>query len=128
VMALSGRNVIGLDDTSLFGQPSMVKGNIQDIFAENAFIAIQDAEFSKLKNPQIGTEFELNDHRGIIVGIARVASSALFGVPTLYTTYSRGLAIHPEFSLTMSYYSLNPNRWRMSRPSRRRWLRQAISH
>jgi putative ABC transport system permease protein len=101
-------NVIGLDDTSLFGQPSMVKGNIQDIFAENAFIAIQDAEFSKLKNPQIGTEFELNDHRGIIVGIARVASSALFGVPTLYTTYSRALQYIPNSRFTMSYLLVEP--------------------
>ncbi len=45
-------NVIGLDDTSLFGRPRVTEGNIQDIFAENAFIAIQDAEFYKLKNPK----------------------------------------------------------------------------
>jgi putative ABC transport system permease protein len=101
-------NVIGLDDTSLFGQPSVIKGNIQDIFAENAFIAIQDAEFSKLKNPRVGTEFELNDHRGIIVGIARVASSALFGVPTLYTTYNRALQYIPNSRFTMSYLLVEP--------------------
>src|SRR5208337_4122914 len=89
-------NVIGLDDTSLFGRPNLILGNIQSIFAENAFIAIQDSEFYKLENPRIGTEFELNDHRGVIVGIARVASSGLFGVPTLYTTYSRALQYIPN--------------------------------
>jgi putative ABC transport system permease protein len=101
-------NVVGLDDTSLFGRPQMLAGNIKDIFAENAFIAIQDAEFYKLENPQIGTEFELNDHRGVIVGVARVASSALFGVPTLYTTYSRALQYIPNSRFTMSYLLVEP--------------------
>jgi putative ABC transport system permease protein len=101
-------NVIGLDDTSLFGRPRMLSGNIEDIFAENAFIAIKDAEFYKLENPRIGTEFELNDHRGVIVGIARVASSALFGVPTLYTTYSRALQYIPNSRFTMSYLLVEP--------------------
>lgn len=67
----------------------------------NACIAIRDAEFYKLKNPKIGTEFELNDHRGVIVGVARVASSALFGVPTLYTTYNRALQYIPNTRFTM---------------------------
>jgi putative ABC transport system permease protein len=101
-------NVVGLDDTSLFGRPQVIAGNIENIFAENAFIAIQDAEFYKLKNPQIGTEFELNDHRGVIVGIAKVASSALFGVPTLYTTYNRALQYIPNSRFTMSYLLVEP--------------------
>ncbi|HVW69683.1 MAG TPA: ABC transporter permease [Steroidobacteraceae bacterium] len=101
-------NVIGLDDTSLFGRPRVIAGDIQDIFAENAFIAIDDAEFYKLKNPGIGTEFELNDHRGVIVGIAKVASSALFGVPTLYTTYSRALQYIPNSRFTISYLLVEP--------------------
>ncbi|HUK03190.1 MAG TPA: FtsX-like permease family protein [Steroidobacteraceae bacterium] len=101
-------NVVGLDDTSLFGRPTVIAGNIENIFAENAFIAIKDAEFYKLKNPQIGTEFELNDHRGVIVGIAKVASSALFGVPTLYTTYNRALQYIPNSRFTMSYLLVEP--------------------
>jgi len=101
-------NVVGLDDTSLFGRPRVIAGNIEDIFAENAFIAIRDAEFYKLKNPTIGTEFELNDHRGVIVGIGRVSSSALFGVPTLYTTYSRALQYIPNARFTISYLLVEP--------------------
>jgi putative ABC transport system permease protein len=101
-------NVVGLDDTTLFGRPEVIAGNIQDIFAENAFIAIKDAEFYKLKDPKIGSEFELNDHRGVIVGVARVSSSALFGVPTLYTTYSRALQYIPNTRFTMSYLLVEP--------------------
>jgi len=101
-------NVVGLDDTSLFGHPQVIAGNLQDIFAENGFIAIEDAEFYKLQNPRVGTEFELNDHRGVIVGIAKVASSSLFGVPTLYTTYSRALQYIPNTRFTMSYLLVEP--------------------
>jgi putative ABC transport system permease protein len=101
-------NVIGLDDTSLFGQPTLLSGTIEDIYGENAFIAIKDSEFYKLENPQIGAEFELNDHRGVIVGIARVASSGLFGVPTLYTTYNRALQYIPNSRFTISYLLVEP--------------------
>jgi putative ABC transport system permease protein len=45
-------NVIGLDDTSLFGRPQLLGGNIADIYGENAFIAIKDSEFYKLGNPK----------------------------------------------------------------------------
>jgi len=96
-------NVVGLDDTSLFGRPELEQGNIQDIYADNSFIVVNDAEFSKLENPKIGTSFALNDHRGVIVGIARVASNGLNGVPTLYTTYSRAIEYIPTTRFTISH-------------------------
>ncbi|HUA82869.1 MAG TPA: ABC transporter permease [Bryobacteraceae bacterium] len=96
-------NVIGLDDTSLLGRPRLLQGKIEDIYGENAFLVVKDTEFPKLKNPRVGTEFELNDHRGVIVGIAQVASSGLFGVPTLYTTYYRSLQYIPNPRFTISY-------------------------
>jgi len=101
-------NIIGLDDTSLFGRPALDGGNIEDIYAENAFIAVKDSEFYKLENPKVGAEFELNDHRGVIVGIAHVASSGLFGVPTLYTTYNRALQYLPNTRFTISYLLVEP--------------------
>ena len=61
---------------------------------------VKDSEFPKLENPRIGTEFELNDHRGVIVGIARVSTGSLFGVPTLYTTYNRALQYIPSTRFT----------------------------
>ena len=101
-------NVIGLDDSSLFGRPVLLSGNIDDIYGENGFIAVKDSEFYKLLNPTIGTEFELNDHRGVIVGIAHVASSGLFGVPTLYTTYGRALQYIPNTRFTITYLLVEP--------------------
>jgi putative ABC transport system permease protein len=101
-------NIMGLDDTSLFGRPRLIQGNIEDIFAENGFIVINDAEISKLESPKMGTEFELNNHRSVIVGIADVATSGLFGVPTLYTTYNRALQYLPNSKFTISYILVEP--------------------
>lgn len=100
--------VVGLDDTSLFGRPQLLQGKIEDIYGENAFIVVKDPEFPKLENPRLGTEFELNDHRGVIVGVAQVASSGLFGVPTLYTTYERALQYIPNPRFTVSYVLVEP--------------------
>lgn len=101
-------SVIGLDDTSLFGRPELSQGNIKDIYAENGFIVVEDAEFSKLENPHIGSEFELNDNRAVVVGIAKVNSSGLFGVPTLYTTYERAIQYIPNPRYTISYVLVEP--------------------
>ncbi|MDR3415928.1 MAG: ABC transporter permease [Nevskia sp.] len=101
-------NVVGLDDSTLFGRPQLLEGNISDIFAENGFFVIKDSEFSKLENPKLGTVFELNDNRAVIVGIAQVASSGLFGVPTLYTTFYRALQYIPTTRYTVSYILVQP--------------------
>jgi len=100
--------ILGLDDTSLVGRPEMEQGSIEDIYSDNAFLVVHDAEFSKLGNPKVGDEFELNDNRIRIVGIAKVASSGLFGVPTLYTTYSRAIQDLPGGRFTLSYILVEP--------------------
>ena len=96
-------NVVGLDDASLFGRPEMQQGNILDIYADDAFLVVNDSEFAKLENPRVGTTFELNDHRGVIVGVANVAANGLNGVPTLYTTYNRAIEYIPGTRFTISY-------------------------
>ena len=101
-------SILGLDDSSLFGRPTLLAGKIDDIFAENGFIVVKDPEFSKLENPSVGTEFEVNDHRGKIVGIARVTTSGLFGVPTLYTTFNRAREYIPTTRFTISYVLVEP--------------------
>jgi putative ABC transport system permease protein len=100
--------VVGVDDESLFGRPEMEQGNILDIYNDGTFFAVDDAEFPKLENPKIGTTFELNDFRGTIVGIARVASNGLNGVPTLYTTYNRAIQYIPSTRFTTSYILVQP--------------------
>ncbi|TAM79874.1 MAG: FtsX-like permease family protein [Acidobacteria bacterium] len=100
--------VIGLDDTSLVGRPELIDGNIDNIYAENGFIAVDDVAFPKLGNPHIGSELELNDHRCVIVGIAKVSTSTLFGQPTLYTTYQRAIHYLPNPRYTTSYVLVQP--------------------
>jgi putative ABC transport system permease protein len=100
--------VVGLDDDSLLGRPEIEQGNILDIYNDNTFFAVDDAEFAKLGNPKIGTSFELNDYRGTIVGVARVASNGLNGIPTLYTTYSRAIQYIPSTRFTTSYILVQP--------------------
>ena len=100
--------IIGLDDTTLFGRPSLLEGNIEDIYGENAFLIVRDTEYRKMENPQIGTQFEVNDNRGVIVGIAAVSSASLFGIPTLYTTYYRALQYLPNPRFTISYVLAEP--------------------
>lgn len=100
--------VLGLDDATLVGRPALEQGRIEDIFADDAFVVVDDAEYAKLERPALGTEFEINDHRGVIVGIAKVASFGLFGVPTMYTTYSRAVADIPNSRFTLSYILVEP--------------------
>jgi len=69
---------------------------------------VKDEEFPKLENPKLGTEFELNDYRGVIVGIAKVATGALYGTPTLYTTYYRAIQYIPSMRFTISYILVEP--------------------
>jgi len=100
--------VLGLDDASLLGRPALIEGRIEDIYSDNAFIVVRDQEFSKLEEPVIGTTFEVNDHRGVIVGIARVTTSGLFGIPTLFTTYSRALQYLPNTRFTIAHVLVEP--------------------
>jgi putative ABC transport system permease protein len=96
-------SVLGLDDATLLGRPLLEQGNIRDIYAENGFIVVHDSEYTKLGKPVVGTEFQINDHRAVTVGLAKVTSGGLFGVPTLYTTYSRAIAYLPGTRYTASY-------------------------
>jgi len=100
--------VLGLDDSTLFGRPELLEGRIEDIYAENGFLVVKDAEFHKLENPKLGSDFELNDHQGTVVGIARAVSSGLFGIPTLYTTYNRAVQYLPSLRYTAAYVLVEP--------------------
>ncbi len=100
--------IIGLDDASLFGRPDLIQGHIEDIYAENSFIVVKDSEYPKLGSPGLGTEFEINDNRGVIVGIARVSVGSLFGTPTLYTTFYRAVQYIPSMRFTISYVLIEP--------------------
>jgi len=101
-------NVIGIDDDSLFGRPELLEGSLEDIYAENGFFVVKDAEYSKLGRPKVGATFELNDHQVTVVGLAKVVSSGLFGVPTLYTTYRRAVQYLPTLRYTTAFILVEP--------------------
>lgn len=101
-------SVIGLDDATLLGRPELIEGNIGNIYDNDAYIVIKDTEYYKLHNPKIGTTFEINDHRGVIVGIGKLPSSSLFGTPVLYTTYSRAATALPQSRKIITYILVEP--------------------
>ncbi len=100
--------IIGIDDASLFGRPRMIAGHILDIYKNNAFIMVKDTNYAKLDDPKVGTTFEINDHRAVVVGLARTAVPGLFGLPTLYTTYSRATQDLPPTRYEISYILVEP--------------------
>jgi putative ABC transport system permease protein len=101
-------SVIGLDDSTLYGRPHMLVGDIVNIYNDDAYIAIKDSEFEKLDGARIGTTFEVNDNRGVIVGIGKALVGGLFGTPTLYTTYNRAISSLPNMRFTLSYILVEP--------------------
>ncbi|MGC9194423.1 MAG: ABC transporter permease [Syntrophobacteraceae bacterium] len=100
--------VLGLDDATLVGRPALLEGKIDDIFGADAFLIAKDEDYPKLESPKIGTTFEINDHRGVIVGIAKALVGGLFGIPTLYTTYNRAVQYLPNTRYTIAYILVEP--------------------
>ncbi|MBV8847171.1 MAG: ABC transporter permease [Bryobacterales bacterium] len=105
--------VLGLDDATLAGgPPSMVQGSLADLRQTDAVIVdaegaqrrfgITAAENGKPRPLRVGDSMELNDHRAIVVGLAKVERS-LLSQPVIYTTYSRALGFSPAERNTLSY-------------------------
>jgi putative ABC transport system permease protein len=103
-----GANIIGLDDTTLFGRPPIIKGDLNKIYNSDAFIGVVDSDYRRIGSPGIGSVLSINDHRAVIVALAKQASGGLFGTPTLYTTYTRATQDLPQTRYSMSYILLNP--------------------
>jgi len=101
-------NIIGLDDATLFGRPKLLEGNIYAIYNDDGYIVINDAEYEKMDGAVIGTTFEVNDNRGVIVGIGEALVGGLFGTPTLYTTFRRAITALPVTRYTTSFILVEP--------------------
>lgn len=106
--AYQATTIIGVDDATLLGRPKLIDGNINALFNDDAYIVIKDSEYYKLNNPKIGQTFEVNDHRGVVIGRGKALVNGLFGTPTIYTTYLRAISDLPPTRFTLSYILLEP--------------------
>jgi putative ABC transport system permease protein len=105
-------NVIGLDDATLIGgPPEMLEGRLEDLRRADSVIVDRDGAKEKLglKGPdgqaiplKVGDLLELNDHRAIVVGIAKT-TRPFQSQPVVYTTYSRAKNMAPRERKLLSF-------------------------
>ena len=112
--------LLGLDDTSLVGAPHRSKilaGSLRDLRQPDAVI-VDNVRLEKLypegqwdELPKLGNgfyqrflrrQFEMNDHRAIIVGVC-VATPTFQSNPVVYTTYARAKNFAPQERKILSY-------------------------
>lgn len=113
--------VVGLDDTTLIGGPPiMLEGSISDLRRSDSVIVDIDGATEKLGKPspipnapaiplKIGDSLELNDHRAIVVGIAKVTRT-FQSQPVVYTTYSRAKSYAPRERKLLSFVLVKANK------------------
>ena len=106
--------IVGLDDATLIGgPPEMVSGRLADLRHSEGVIVDEVGASDKLSRPapqaggpriplQIGDALELNDHRAVVVGLARV-SRTFNSQPVIYTTYSRATTFSPRERKLLSF-------------------------
>lgn len=97
--------LIGLDDHTLVGAPTkMLQGNLADLRRLDALIV--DEIGYKLLWPnepiRLGRELEMNDRRGVVVGICDV-SSPFFTFPVVFTRYSLAMGYAPPQRRQLSF-------------------------
>jgi putative ABC transport system permease protein len=106
--------VVGLDDATLIGGPPvMLEGKLDDLRRSDGVIVDIDGAMEKLGKPsptpggepipiKVGDSLELNDHRAIVVGIAKVTRT-FQSQPVVYTTYSRAKNYAPKERKLLSF-------------------------
>ncbi len=107
-------NVVGLDDATLIGGPPiMIEGKLEDLRRSDSVIVDINGATDKLGKPsptpggkpvplKIGDNLELNDHRAIVVGLAKLTRT-FQSQPVIYTTYSRAKSYAPRERKLLSF-------------------------
>ncbi len=104
--------VTGLDDATLVGIPrDIIAGSIADLRQQDAIILDEVAatermrfrgEDGKLRPVKVGDELQINDHRAVVVGIAKMRRT--FTLMAMgFTTYSRSLDFTPTERRSLTY-------------------------
>ena len=93
--------VVGLDDATLVGAPSIVEGRAEDLRRDRAvMINIEQAKTTLAlkrdgnKPLKIGDRIAINDNEAIVVGFYR-STREFFWDPVIYTTYTKALSWAP---------------------------------
>ncbi|MBS0196632.1 MAG: FtsX-like permease family protein [Planctomycetes bacterium] len=106
--------VIGLDDATLTGgPPEMLRGDLSDLRQADAVIVDYVGATTRLAraNPlpngkpiplAVGDTMELNDKRGVVVGISK-NTRTFQSQPIVYTTYSRAIQFAPKERKQLSF-------------------------
>ena len=106
--------LIGIDDATLIGGPAeMAEGRLEDLRRADGVIVDEVGATTRLTRPpttpggppiplRVGDTLEMNDHRAIVVGIARTTRS-FQSQPTIYTTYSRATTFAPRERKLLSF-------------------------
>ncbi len=118
-------NIVGVDDATLIGGPQlMVSGSLDDLRRAESVIVdavgaatrlarpVLDAEGKRALDADgkpiapvplgVGDTLELNDHRALVVGVARTTRT-FQSQPTIYTTYARATSFIPRERKLLSF-------------------------
>jgi putative ABC transport system permease protein len=105
-------SVFGIDDATLSGgPPAMLEGRLEDLKRADAVIVDAVGASTRLARPgpnntriplKVGDTIELNDRRGIVVGISQ-NSRSFQSQPTIYTTYTRAMSFAPRERKMLSF-------------------------
>jgi putative ABC transport system permease protein len=110
--------VLGLDDSTLTGgPPAMLEGRVEDLRMADAVIVDSVGASTRLaKKPvepggkpiplKVGDTMELNDKRGVVVGIS-INTRSFQSQPTIYTTYSRAVQFAPRERKQLTFILVN---------------------
>lgn len=104
--------VVGVDDATLIGAPTeMIEGRVADLRQNDAVIVDEHSAKGKLAHVapdgsriplRVGDSLEINDHRGVVVGICKV-SRTFQSQPVVYTTFSRATSFAPRERKLLSF-------------------------
>ncbi len=100
--------VVGLDDASLLGAPTIVRGSIEDLREDGGILIHERLARKNLRLEKwdrdlaIGDRFTINDQDAKVVGTYD-SEPSFFWDPMIYTTYSRGLRYAPRMRSLLTY-------------------------
>jgi putative ABC transport system permease protein len=102
--------ILGLDDATLVGAPRhILMGSLADLRQPDA-VMMDEAGYRYLwpgEPFQLGREFEMNDHRAVLVGICK-ARPTFQTFPILYTRYSQAVLFVPQERKVLSFVLAQP--------------------